>query len=112
MAMRQATQVLVLMVMLQGLVIAGTNDPALRTRAELSNFTETSRADDVTRVLRALERVSPSVYVTEFGRSQEARPLPLAVVSSPAIKDAARASRVCSSWRTFTPERSKARKRR
>ena len=91
--MRQATQVLVLMVMLQGLVIAGTNDPALRNRAELSNFTETSRADDVTRVLRALERVSPSVYVTEFGRSQEARPLPLAVVSSPAIKDAATAKR-------------------
>ena len=71
----------------------GTNDPALRTRAELSNFTETSRADDVTRVLSALERVSPSVYVTEFGRSQEARPLPLAVVSSPAIKDAATAKR-------------------
>jgi Zinc carboxypeptidase len=91
--MRQATQLVLLMVMLQGLLSAAPDDAALRTRAELSGFTETSRADDVTRVLSALERASPSVHVTEFGRSQEARPLPLAVVSSPAIKDAATAKR-------------------
>jgi Zinc carboxypeptidase len=91
--MRQATLLALLMVMLQEFPAADATDAALRTRAELSGFTETSRAEDVTRVLGALERASPSVYVTEFGRSQEARPLPLAVVSIPAIKDAAAAKR-------------------
>ena len=91
--MRYVTQLLLLTVMLHGGAGTDVNDAALRTRAELSGFTETSRAEDVTRVLHALERASPSVYVTEFGRSQEARPLPLAVVSTPAVKDAASAKR-------------------
>ena len=91
--MRPVTQLVLLMVLLQGLVSADRDDATFRTRAELSGFTETSRAEDVTRVLGALERASPSMFVTEFGRSQEARPLPLAVVSTPAIKDAAAAKR-------------------
>ena len=91
--MRHASQLVLLLVMLQGQPGAEENDPALRTRAELTRFTETSRAEDVTRVLSALERASSSVYVTEFGRSLEARPLPLAVVSAPGIKDAATAKR-------------------
>jgi hypothetical protein len=91
--MRPATRLVLLMVMLQAPLSAATDDVALRTRAELSGFTETSRAEDVTRVLSALQRASPSVHVTEFGRSQEARPLPLAVVSSPGVKDAAAARR-------------------
>ena len=91
--MRPATRLVLLMVMLQAPLSAATDDAALRTRAELSGFTETSRAEDVTRVLGALQRASPSVHVTEFGRSQEARPLPLAVVSSPGVKDAAAARR-------------------
>ena len=66
--MRHASQLVLLMVMLQGQPGAEENDPALRTRAELTRFTETSRAEDVTRVLSALERASSSVYVTEFGR--------------------------------------------
>ncbi len=91
--MRLAAQLVLLAVMVQGLSGGDTNDPALRTRAELSGFAETSRAEDVTRVLSALERASPSVYVTEFGRSQEARPLPLAVISNPAVRDPATARR-------------------
>ena len=91
--MRHASQLVLLMVMLLGQPGAEEDDPALRTRAELTRFTETSRAEDVTRVLSALERASSSVYVTEFGRSLEARPLPLAVVSAPGIKDAATAKR-------------------
>jgi len=91
--MRHASQLVLLIVMLQGVPGAEENDTALRTRAELTRFTETSRAEDVTRVLSALERASSSVYVTEFGRSPEARPLPLAVVSTPGVKDAATAKR-------------------
>jgi hypothetical protein len=91
--MREALQLVLLVVMCQGLSKVGANDAALRTRAELSEFTETSRAEDVTRVLSTLERASPNVHVTEFGRSQEARPLSLVIVSSPGIKDAATAKR-------------------
>src|SRR4051812_41805732 len=65
----------------------------LKTRAELSNFEETSRAADVDRVLSALAAASPLVTVSSFGRSEEGRPLPLAVLASPAVKDAASAKR-------------------
>jgi len=52
----------------------------LRTRAERSNFTETSRYDDVVAFLEALDRASPLVQVTSFGYTFEGRSLPLAVV--------------------------------
>src|SRR5690606_38357908 len=54
---------------------------------------ETSRYDDVRRVLAALA-ARPEVHVTGFGRSEEGRELPLAVVAAPAVRDAeaARAS--------------------
>jgi len=52
----------------------------LKTRAERSNFTETSRYDDVVAFLDAVDRVSTLVSVTSFGYSFEGRSLPLAVV--------------------------------
>jgi hypothetical protein len=52
----------------------------LKTRAERSNFTETSRYDDVVSFLEVVDRASPLVHVTSFGYSFEGRPLPLAVV--------------------------------
>ena len=66
---------------------------ALLTRAERTGFAETSRYDDVRRVLDALA-ARPEVHVTGFGRSEEGRELPLAVVAAPAVRDAeaARAS--------------------
>jgi hypothetical protein len=82
---------ILLMLSIDGLI--GANDAELRTRAELTDFKETSHAADVKRVLAALESASPTVHVTEFGRSQEGRPLPLAIVASPGIKDAAAARR-------------------
>jgi hypothetical protein len=69
------------------------DNAALQTRAELTNFEETSRAEDVERVLTALAAASPAVRVTSFGRSEEQRPLPLAVVSSPGVSDPAVARR-------------------
>ena len=52
----------------------------LRTRAERSEFTETSRYDDVISFLDVVDRESPLVHVTSFGYSFEGRSLPLAVV--------------------------------
>lgn len=66
---------------------------AQKTRAELTNFEETSRAADVDRVLAALAGASPNVVVTSFGKSEEGRPLPLAILSSPSVADPASARR-------------------
>jgi hypothetical protein len=52
----------------------------LLTRAERSNFTETSRYDDVQRFLAAVDEASDLVHVTSFGYTFEGRSLPLAVV--------------------------------
>ena len=52
----------------------------LRTRAEQSNFTETSRYDDVQAFLATVDQASNLVHLTSFGYSFEGRTLPLAVV--------------------------------
>src|SRR5688500_20255888 len=52
----------------------------LQTRAERTNFTETSRYDDVIAFLDIVDQASSLVHVTSFGYSFEGRPLPLAVV--------------------------------
>ena len=75
---------------------SGDDTPGLRTRAELTGFDETSRYDDVRRVLDGLAASqSQLVFLTRFGRSAEGRELPLAVIGSPAPHDpaSARASR-------------------
>ena len=54
----------------------------LKTRAERSNFTETSRYDDVVSFLETIDRESPLVRVTSFGYSFEGRRLPLAIVGA------------------------------
>ena len=52
----------------------------LATRAERSNFTETSRYDDVQQFLATVDQASDLVHLTSFGYSFEGRSLPLAVV--------------------------------
>lgn len=53
---------------------------SLQTRAERSNFTETSRYDDVLAFLKVVDEASPLVHVGSFGYTFEGRSLPLAVV--------------------------------
>ena len=52
----------------------------LQTRAERSDFTETSRYDDVLAFLNVVDQASPLVHITSFGYTFEGRSLPLAVV--------------------------------
>ena len=52
----------------------------VKTRAERTNYTETSRYDDVVAFLNAVAQASPLVHTTTFGYSFEGRPLPLAIV--------------------------------
>jgi Zinc carboxypeptidase len=71
---------------------AAGGPPDLRTRAERTRFEETSRSEDVQAVLAGLAATAGGlVHVTSFGRSEEARDLPLAVLGSPAPRDPAAA---------------------
>ena len=58
----------------------------LRTRAERTEFRETSRYDDVVAFMEAVDRASPRVHLTTFGYTHQGRALPLAVVGD--VRDA------------------------
>jgi hypothetical protein len=57
-----------------------TSFSQVKTRAERSNYIETSRYDDVITFLNTVAKGSPLVRNTTFGYTFEGRPLPLAVV--------------------------------
>jgi hypothetical protein len=52
----------------------------IQTRAERTNYVETSRYDDVVRFLETIAKESPLVHNATFGNTVEGRALPLAVV--------------------------------
>ncbi len=53
---------------------------ALETRAERTDYRETSTYDDVMAFVERVADASPRIHLTSFGYSHEARPLPLVVV--------------------------------
>src|SRR3982750_192113 len=56
----------------------------LKTRAESSEFRETSHYDDVVAFLDAVGKAAPkTVHLTTFGKTFEGRALPLAVIGAP-----------------------------
>src|SRR5262247_353260 len=54
----------------------------IQTRAERTNYVETSRYDDVVAFLDTIAKQSRLVHNTTFGNTFEGRVLPLAVVGS------------------------------
>jgi hypothetical protein len=64
---------------------SGSEDDALRTRPERTNFEETSRLEDVNAFLASLSKQSPLVRVQSFGTTEEGRPMPLVILSNPAV---------------------------
>jgi hypothetical protein len=58
-------------------------DDRLRTRAELTNYEETSRYEDVVSFVGELQTRTPLLRVESFGRSEEGRDLPLLIFSNP-----------------------------
>ena len=58
-------------------------DDRLKSRAELTDYEETSRYDDVSRVIGELQRRSPLLRVESFGKSAEGRDLPLLILADP-----------------------------
>src|SRR5438094_9310514 len=64
---------------------AQTTEDPLKTRAELTNYEETSRYDDVVRFFNELQQRTSLMRLENFGVSHEGRALPLAILSEPPI---------------------------
>jgi hypothetical protein len=70
---------------LVGNVAAVADDARLKSRAEQSRFEETSRYDDVIAFANELERTSPFVRLSTFGKTEEGRALPLWILADPPV---------------------------
>lgn len=66
-------------------VMIYAEDDTPKSRAEVTNYEETSRYDDVLRFFDELQKRSPLVRIETFGYSVEGRPLPLVILSDPPI---------------------------
>src|SRR6266436_5372035 len=75
-------------VMLALVPLAATPQPpedSLKSRAEQTNYEETSRYDDVVRFFNQLQQRTSLMRLENFGASHEGRALPLAILSDPPI---------------------------
>ena len=63
----------------------GGQQPDLRTRAESSNYEETSTYDDVMRVVKGVVTGSGLAKYEAYGKTEEGREMPLLILSSPAV---------------------------
>lgn len=71
----------------------GQSLEALLTRAERTDFVETSRYEDVMEMSEALASLSDDIHLTTFGYTNEGRALPLLVIGAPdATPEAVRAT--------------------
>ncbi|MEW6127838.1 MAG: M14 family metallopeptidase [Acidobacteriota bacterium] len=66
-------------------LITFAQDNQLKSRAELTNFEETSRYDDVMRFITELQNRSDLARLETFGTSQEGRALPLMILADPPV---------------------------
>ena len=70
-----------------------TEESSLKSRAELTDYRETSRYDDVLEFIGGLQRLSDVVKVETFGVTNEGRALPLVILSRPGIDSPAQAAK-------------------
>jgi hypothetical protein len=66
----------------------------MRTRAEISNYEETSSYADIERVMDGLRATSTLVHTESFGKTEEGRELPLMVISDPKVTTPAAARKL------------------
>jgi hypothetical protein len=62
-----------------------------QTRAERSNFTETSTYADVMAFIDSLKGISPTLHVMRLGQSSKGKDIPMLILSRPAVRTAAEA---------------------
>ncbi|HET9453458.1 MAG TPA: M14 family metallopeptidase [Gemmatimonadaceae bacterium] len=65
-----------------------------KTRAERSNFTETSSYADVVAFIDSLKAMSKDIHVGTFGRASSGRDIPMVILSRPVVRTAAEAKRL------------------
>jgi hypothetical protein len=65
-----------------------------RTKAETTNYVETSRYEDVVAFLRALTDGGAAIHVSSIGKTSEGREIPYVVASRPLVRTAAEAKRL------------------
>ena len=58
-----------------------------KSRAELTNYEETTRYEEVLSFIAELQKRSPLVRLESFGKSEEGRRLPLMIFSDPPISN-------------------------
>lgn len=68
-----------------------TQEQLPKSRAEVTNYEETSRYREVLGFIAELQKQSASIRVESFGKSEEGRELPLMILSQPAISNPAQA---------------------
>src|SRR5574341_666229 len=76
---------IVLVALISSSVAMTAQTADMRTRAETSNYEETSTYADVTRVIDGLAATSPLVHTESFGKTEEGRDLPLMVLADPKV---------------------------
>ena len=69
------------------------NQATLQSRAERTNYAETSRYADVMDFIAQVQRLSSDVKVETFATTNEGRALPLVILSKPAISSPSEAAR-------------------
>jgi len=72
--------------------MAKTQNDSLKSRAELTNYEETSRYEDVVRFIAELQKRTDKLRVESFGKSSEGRVLPLMIFADPPISQPREAS--------------------
>jgi len=73
-------------------LMAKTQNDSLKSRAELTNYEETSRYEDVVRFIAELQKRTDKLRVESFGKSSEGRVLPLMIFADPPISQPREAS--------------------
>ncbi len=66
-------------------VMPKTQDNLPKSRAELSNYEETSRYEDVMRFIADLQKLTDKLRVESFGKTEEGRDMPLMIFANPPI---------------------------
>jgi hypothetical protein len=67
------------------IAMSQTPNESLKSRAELSNYEETSRYEDVMQFIRELQKQSVNFRVEYFGKTEQGRDLPLMIFADPPL---------------------------
>jgi hypothetical protein len=85
--MRPHLIVVLILALVCPMLVARDEAEPLKSRAEQTNYQETSRYDDVVRFIDELQKRSDSLRVETFGHSQEGRAMPLMILADPPIAE-------------------------